>query len=103
MLVKTQGEVLEYQVLWMRHFLATQWQYILTTTIYQDNKSTILLAKNGRTSSSKLACHLNARYFFVTDKLKKTGQVLPYEQLAGRFLFQAITGVMREKKLNLLV
>jgi len=70
-LVKTQGEVLEYQVLWMRHFLATQWQYILTTTIYQDNKSTILLAKNGRTSSSKLACHLNARYFFVTDKLKK--------------------------------
>ena len=34
------------QVLWMRHFLAAQGEYVPTTTIYQDNKSTILLAEN---------------------------------------------------------
>jgi len=28
-------------------------------TIYQDNKSTILLAENGRSSSSKRTCHIN--------------------------------------------
>jgi len=41
------------QVLWTRHFLATQGHPIPTTTIYQDNKSTILLAENIRSSSSK--------------------------------------------------
>jgi len=30
------------QVLWMRHFLAAQGEYVPTTTIYQDKKSTIL-------------------------------------------------------------
>jgi len=33
------------QVLWTRNFLAAQVQYIPTTTIYQDNKSTISLAE----------------------------------------------------------
>ena len=33
------------KVLWTRHFLMAQGQYILTTSIYQDNKSTILLAE----------------------------------------------------------
>jgi len=36
------------QVLWTRYFLAAQGYPIPTTTIYQDNKSTILLAENGR-------------------------------------------------------
>jgi len=32
------------QVLWTRHFLAAQGMAVPTTTIYQDNKSMILLA-----------------------------------------------------------
>jgi len=55
-------------LLWTRHFLATQGYPVPTTTIYQDNKSTILLAENGRSSSSKRTCHKNIRYFFVTAK-----------------------------------
>jgi len=34
------------QVLWTRHFIATQGEHVPTMTIYQDNKSTILLAEN---------------------------------------------------------
>lgn len=41
------------KILWTHHFLAEHWHYVPTTTIYQDNKSTILLAENGRSSSSK--------------------------------------------------
>jgi len=41
------------QVIWTRHFLAAQGQHVPTTTINQDNKSTILLAENGKSSSSK--------------------------------------------------
>ena len=40
------------QVLWTRKFLTAQGMYILTTTIYKDNKSTILLAENGKSSRS---------------------------------------------------
>jgi len=59
------------QVLWTRHFLAAQGEYVPTTTIYQDNKSTILLAENGRSFSSKRTRHLNVRYYFITDQIKK--------------------------------
>jgi len=59
------------QILWSRHFLAAQGEHVPTTTIYQDNKSTILLAENGKTSSSKWTRHLNMRYFFMTAKIKK--------------------------------
>jgi len=41
------------QVLWSRHFLAAQGYPDPTMTMYQDNKSTILLAENARSSSSK--------------------------------------------------
>jgi len=41
------------QILWTRHFLAAQGVHVLTTTIYQDNKSTILLSENGRLLNGK--------------------------------------------------
>ena len=37
--------------------------------LYQDNKSTILLANNGRWSSSKRTKHIKSRYFFIKDKI----------------------------------
>jgi len=55
------------QVMWTRHFLAVQGQHVLTMEIYQDNKSTLLLAENGRTSSSKRTRHINNCYFFIAD------------------------------------
>ena len=53
------------QILWTRHFLAGV--PVPTTLIYQDNKSTILLAEYGSTSSGKHTRHLNVRYYFVTE------------------------------------
>ena len=35
--------------------------------LYQDNKSTILLATNGRSSSSKRTKHINHRYYLIKD------------------------------------
>ena len=37
--------------------------------LYQDNKSTIRLANNGRWSSSKRTKHIKSRYFFIKDKI----------------------------------
>ena len=60
------------QILWTRNFLIGQGISItMATNIYQENKSTILLAENGKGSSSRRTKHLDIRYFFVTDKIKK--------------------------------
>jgi len=61
----------EGQVLLTMHFLTTQGHPVPTTTIYQDNKSTILLAENGKYSSSKRTHHINIHYFLIVDKIKK--------------------------------
>jgi hypothetical protein len=39
--------------------------------LFQDNKSTILLEKNGKASSSKRTKHINIWYFFITDRVNK--------------------------------
>jgi len=42
-------------MLWARYYgLACLAAHVLTTISYQDNKSTILLAENGRTFSSRI-------------------------------------------------
>ena len=41
--------------------------------LYQDNnKSTILLAKNGRMSAGKASRHIHHRFFLATDKIEKS-------------------------------
>ena len=59
------------QVLWNRHFLTSQGEYVPTTTIYQDNQSKIMLEENGTQFSSQHSRHLNVCNLFVTDKIKK--------------------------------
>ena len=57
------------QVLWTRYFLEAQGYGVDDSIIYQDNKSTILLAENGKASSGKRTRHINIRYFFVKDRV----------------------------------
>jgi len=82
-----------------RHFLAVQGQQVHTTTIYKDYKSTILLAENGRTSSSKRTCHFNVQCF-VTDKINK-GEVkvafCPSKNMIAIFFMKALQGSMFRK------
>jgi hypothetical protein len=39
--------------------------------LFQDNRSSILLEKNGKASSIKRTKHINIRYFFITDRVSK--------------------------------
>jgi hypothetical protein len=52
-------------ILWTRHFLEAQGYTIKTNIVYQDNMSTLSLAKNGYISSSKQNKHIKAKYFFI--------------------------------------
>jgi hypothetical protein len=60
--------------LWTRQFLEAQCYTIKTNIIYQDNMSTLSLAKNGYVSSSKRTKHIKAKYFFVCH-YNSTGEV----------------------------
>eukprot|EP00804_Cyclotella_cryptica_P012919 CCRYP_002268-RA/>CCRYP_002268-RA protein AED:0.43 eAED:0.43 QI:0/0/0/1/0/0/2/0/110 len=57
-------------ILWARYFTEAQGYTVEQNILYQDNKSTILLANNGRWSSSKCIKHIKSRSFFVKDKVQ---------------------------------
>ena len=57
-------------ILWARNFIEAQGYSVEQNILFQDNKSTILLATNGRWSSSKRTKHIKSRYFFVKDKVE---------------------------------
>jgi hypothetical protein len=58
------------QILWTNNFLRAQGMRVNETRLYQDNMSSILLEKNGRSSSSKRTRHMNIRYFFIKDQVE---------------------------------
>ena len=56
-------------MMWCKYFMEAKEYTIESNILYQDNKSTILLAKNGRTSAGKNSKHINNRFFLITDKV----------------------------------
>ena len=58
-------------MMWCKYFMEAQGYTIESNILYQDNKSTILLAKNGRMSAGKNSKHIHHRFFLVTDKIAK--------------------------------
>ena len=50
-------------ILWTRNIMKAQYYDVVENIIYQDNKSAILLEKNGKTSSGKRTKHISIRYF----------------------------------------
>jgi hypothetical protein len=65
------------QVIWTRDFLIGQGYSIGAATIYQDNMSTMALAKNGRSNSDRTR-HINIRYFFVKDRVEQGDVKIEY-------------------------
>ena len=56
-------------ILWTKYFMEAQGYTIDTNKLFQDNKSTILLATNGRQSAGKKSKHIKNKYFLVADKV----------------------------------
>ena len=52
-----------------KYFMEAQVYAIENNILYQDNNSTILMAKNGRMSAGKNSKHIKNRFFLITDKV----------------------------------
>src|SRR5210317_1889419 len=83
------------QVLWTKLFMEAQGYPIEKNILYQDNKSSILLETNGRSSAGKRSRAINIRYFFVTDQVE-LGNVsvvyMPTDEMWADFMTKPLQG-----------
>ena len=57
------------QVLWKTYSFESQRYEMDAEIIYQDNISAMLLEKHGTLSRIRRANHINARYYFISNKV----------------------------------
>jgi hypothetical protein len=87
-------------ICWTRYFMEAQGYGIKENILYQDNKSAILLEKNGKASSSKRTKHINIRYYFVTDRIKNKELSVawcPTGDMTGDFMTKPTQGALFTK------
>ena len=64
------SEYLPYNI-WLMMFMREQGYPVKDNVLYQDNKSTILMLKNGRNSCTGNSRHIDVRHFFAKDRIDK--------------------------------
>ena len=82
-------------MIWTKNFLESQGYPVRKNILFQDNKSAILLEKNGKKSAGKRSRHLNIRYFFITDQVEKGNidiRYCPTEHMDGDYMTKATHG-----------
>ena len=83
------------QVLWTKQFLEEQGWLDSTTVVYQDNTSSILLEKNGQSSSTKQTKHMHIQYFYVMEQVQKKAIHVthcPTEEMVADFFTKPLEG-----------
>ena len=84
-------------ICWTRYFMEAQGYAVRDSILYQDNKSSILLKTNGKASSGKHTKHINIRYFFITDRVRKNEVSVvwcPTGDMIGDFTTKPLQGVL---------
>ena len=82
-------------IIWTRYFLLEQGYGVVKNLILQDNKSSILLERNGKASSGKRTRHINIRYFFITDRVNMKEVAIewcPTNKMVADFMTKPLQG-----------
>jgi hypothetical protein len=95
-------------IIWTRLFLEAQGYKVKDNVVYQDNQSAMLLENNGKRSSSKNTKHIEIRYFFITDNIRRKQMRIEYcptEQMRADCMTKPLQGRsfrrQRQEMLNL--
>ena len=78
---------------------------IMENMVYQDNKSTILLENNGKSSSIKRTKHIKICLFFITHCISNKELNVdwcPTNDVIGYFITDQLSSLQREVSLNFL-
>jgi hypothetical protein len=87
-------------ICWTPYFMKAQSYGVKYNVLFQDNKSSILLEKNGKALSSKRTKHINIRYFFITDRVEKEEVSVawcPTGDMIGDFATKPLPGALFRK------
>ena len=82
-------------VVWSRYFLMAQGYGVTQNLLLQDNKSSMLLEKNGRALSGKQTRHINIQYYFVTDRVNMKEieiEWCPTKEMVADFMTKPLQG-----------
>jgi hypothetical protein len=92
--------------LWTKWFLQAQGYTVNQNIFYQDNQSTMKLAQNGIMSSSEKTRHINIRYFFIKDTIKREEidlQYCPTESMVADFFTKPLQGKLFKYLRNMIM
>ena len=82
------------KILWTDRFMSEQ-GYNLKGTLYQDNRSAMILESKGRSSLGKWSRAINIRYFAIKDSVDK-GELeilhCPTDDMVGDFFTKPLQG-----------
>ena len=87
-------------ILWTRLFLTAQGFTVNDNIVFQDNQSAMLLEKNGKRSSGKQTRHIEIRYYFVTDNVKRNNMSIiycPTAEMIADFFTKPLQGSLFRK------
>ena len=82
-------------VLWSQYFLMSQGYGVTQNLLLQNNRSTMLLERNGKASSGKWTRHINIRYFFITDRINMKEieiEWCPTKEMVAYFMTKPLQG-----------
>ncbi|MGL6008755.1 MAG: Ty1/Copia family ribonuclease HI, partial [Culicoidibacterales bacterium] len=83
------------KILWSKLFIEAQGFDVTTTVIYRDNTSSMKLEENGKASSGKRTRHLNIKYFYITDLIKRkevSSEYCPTNDMVADYMTKPLTG-----------
>lgn len=85
--------------LWVQNFMTAQGYPFKKSFFEQDNESTLKLIKNGRSSAGSRSKHIDIRYFWLTDRLKRdniTARHCDTLSMLSDFLSKPLQGALPE-------
>ena len=92
-------EYMPYNI-WVQNFMETQGYKLKSNIIYQDNQSAIKMETNGRASGSDRSRHINIRYFFVKDYVRRNEiqiQYCPTDKMQADYFTKPLQGSLFRK------
>jgi hypothetical protein len=81
--------------IWHDYFSEAQGNKIKSNTFYQDNEGAEKMAKNGQLSCGSKSRHINIKFFWISDRVKK-GKIMikhcPTDKMLADFFTKALQG-----------
>ena len=100
------GEKLPKHIWYRKYRIAQENKEEKPDILYQDNESAILMENNGRISVGKGSKHIDIRYFFVTDRVKRKEIQIkhcPTTEMVADFFTKPLQGCTFHKLRNVVL